>query len=96
MFGLGSREAAVAAITGHSPVRGLPFDRTASLEDLVDLAHQEGDDVDGISITIMDDAVDISTNCECAVAAGAFSQRLSSLAIAHGHHISVAVRTVGL
>ena len=41
MFGLGARDAAVAAILGDQPVRGLPRDETTSIDTIIDLGLRD-------------------------------------------------------
>jgi len=93
MFGLGAREAAVAAIIGDQPVRGLPTDSTMTLEGVVDLA------LSGVSFPRRNVAVDgttvvLSIALDDQLGAGVLAQRLVSLGIAHG--IAVSVRVTSL
>lgn len=93
MFGLGAREAAVAAIIGDRPVRGLPADSTMTLDGVVDLA------LSGVSFPRRNVAVDGSTvvlsiALDDQLGAGVLAQRLVSLGIAHG--IAVAVQVTSL
>lgn len=89
MFGLGAREAAVAAIIGEGPVRGLPPDDTTETDDIIRLALR------GLAFSRSDLTVDgrtvvVSADSDGQVAAGVIAQRLVSLGIAHG--VSLALR----
>lgn len=90
MFGLGAREAAVAAIVGDSPVRGLPRDGSVTIDDLVALA------LSGLGATpavaVDDGEVSISPHATDPLVAGIVAQRLVSLGVAHG--LPVRVRPV--
>jgi coenzyme F420-0:L-glutamate ligase/coenzyme F420-1:gamma-L-glutamate ligase len=90
MFGLGSREAAVAAIVGDRPVRGLPADSTP-LDDIIDLALL-GTGFARSDLTVAGSAVAVSAAQDDQVSAGMLAQRLVSLGIAHG--VTIAVRVV--
>lgn len=90
MFGLGAREAAVAAILGDAPVRGLPVDPHLELESLVDLAI-EGLDLERGCVRVEDGTVVIATATEGRVPAGMLAQRLVSLGVAHGRRVDVRV-----
>jgi coenzyme F420-0:L-glutamate ligase/coenzyme F420-1:gamma-L-glutamate ligase len=93
MFGLGAREAAVAAIIGDQPVRGLPADPGMTLEGIVDLA------LTGLSFPRRQVAVDggtvvVSISLDDQLSAGVLAQRLVSLGIAHGTSVSVRVTSL--
>jgi len=93
LFGLGAREAAIAAIIGDGPVRGLPADASTTIEDVVDLA------LDGVSFPRRHVAVDgttvvLSIALDDQLGAGVLAQRLVSLGIAHG--IALGVRVTSL
>lgn len=92
MFGLGAREAAVAAIVGSSPVRGLPRDESVSTDDLVDLALR-GLSFARTKVAVQGEAVVITATPNCAVSAGVLAQRLVSLGVAHGIGLAVRVRS---
>nr|MCW2728134.1 F420-dependent oxidoreductase [Aeromicrobium sp.] len=93
MFGLGAREAAVAAILGDGPVRGLPTDPTATVDGIVDLAlaglgfprHQVA--VDGSTVVV-------SVGLDDQLSAGVLAQRLVSLGIAHGTPVTVQITSL--
>lgn len=88
MFGLGAREAAVAAILGTHPLRGLPHDPSMTLDRLIDLA------LTGLSSPRSDLTVDGATvvvSSSDSHAAGVLTQRLVSLAVAHGMTIDVRI-----
>lgn len=89
MFGLGAREAAVAAILGSRPVRGLPLDPAMTCEGLVDLALT-GLSVPRSDLTVDGDVVVIATSDPRD--AGVLAQRLTSLAVAHGMTIDLRTR----
>ena len=87
LFGLGSREAVVEAVTGGQPVpRGFP-DTDASAKDLVELAAVP----DGLRVTVDGTSVQIHPDTANIVAAGELRQRLLILARAHGLDLSVEV-----
>ena len=93
MFGLGAREAAVAAIVGDLPVRGLPTDASMTIEGVVDLA------LSGVSfprgnVAVDGDTIVLSIALDDQLGAGVLAQRLVSLGIAHG--IAVSVRVTSL
>ncbi len=90
MFGLGAREAAVAATIGDGPTRGLPLDTAMTIETLVDLALTGLNHPRSWLTTVGDSHVTIDRADP--YAAGVLAQRLVSLGIAHG--IAVSVRTV--
>ena len=90
MFGLGAREAAVAAITGDRPVRGLPHDAGTAIADIVDLALR-GVTFPRTDLTIEGSTVALSVQSDNEVGAGVLAQRLVSLGIAHGIVIGVRV-----
>ncbi|MET0821339.1 MAG: coenzyme F420-0:L-glutamate ligase [Aeromicrobium sp.] len=93
MFGLGAREAAVAAILGDGPVRGLPVDPGADIDDIIalalrDLTFARSDlHVAGSTVVVAAD------HANRLVEAGVLSQRLTSLAVAHGILIDVRVES---
>ena len=87
LFGLGSREAVVEAVTGRQPVpRGFPL-TDASAHDLVKLAAVP----DGLRLTFDAASVQIHADARDVVAAGELRQRLLTLARAHGLELSVEV-----
>ncbi len=87
LFGLGSREAVVEAVTGGQSVpRGFP-DTDASAKDLVALAAVP----DGLQMTLDGTSVQIHPDATNLVAAGELRQRLLILARAHGLDLSVEV-----
>lgn len=93
MFGLGAREAAVAAAIGERPVRGLPSDEHTTLEEIVTLALR------GLQVARSDVAIDgttvvVSIRAGSEVGGGVLVQRLVSLGIAHGVAIGVRLVTV--
>lgn len=93
MFGLGAKEAAVAATVGDRPVRGLPLDDAMTLDGIVDLA------LSGVSfprrnVAVDDSTVVLSIALDDQLGAGVLAQRLVSLGIAHG--IAVSVRVTAL
>lgn len=90
MFGLGAREAAVAATLGDQPVRGLPRDDSTTVEDLVDLALS-GLDLDRSAVTTRGDTVVVSAPPGSEFTAGVLTQRIVSLGIAHGISLQVEV-----
>lgn len=87
MFGLGAREAAVAAIIGTGPVRGLPLDDSMTIDRLIDLALTDLPfspsllEVEGTSIVV-------NVPADEQGAAGVLVQRLVSLGVAHGMQIA--------
>jgi coenzyme F420-0:L-glutamate ligase/coenzyme F420-1:gamma-L-glutamate ligase len=87
LFGLGSREAVVAALSGNvlAP-RGFP-ETDAGVPDLLELAGVP----DGLHVTVDGTSVRISAEAQYLVAAGALRQRLLALARAHGLELSVEV-----
>ncbi len=89
MFGLGAREAAVSAILGGDPVRGLPTDDAMTLDGVVTLALQ-GLGFSESNVTVDDGTVVLTVDEDEQVGAGVLAQRLVSLGVAHG--IRVAVR----
>jgi coenzyme F420-0:L-glutamate ligase/coenzyme F420-1:gamma-L-glutamate ligase len=93
MFGLGSREAAVAAIVGDQPVRGLPADSTP-LDDIIDLALRDMS-FPRSNLSVEGTAVVISVEQDDQVTAGMLAQRLVSLGLAHGIAITVRAVTPG-
>lgn len=90
MFGLGAREAAVAAIIGGQPVRGLPADPDVALDDILELALR-GLTFPRSDLTIEGSTVVMSIQPDGAVSAGVLAQRLVSLGIAHGIQIGVRI-----
>jgi coenzyme F420-0:L-glutamate ligase/coenzyme F420-1:gamma-L-glutamate ligase len=87
LFGLGSREAVVAAMTGSTTaLRGFPGS-DASLHDLLELAEVP----DGLTATLDGTTCQISTDPQGLVAAGELRQRLLALARAHGIELTVEV-----
>lgn len=89
LFGLGSREAVIAAVTGDSDVpRGFP-DSDLSVPELLELAAVP----DGLAVTIDGTTIQIAADGPDLVAAGELRQRLLTLARAHGLVLSVVVST---
>ena len=87
LFGLGSREAVVAAVSGSPSVpRGFPESDT-TVQDLIELA----DVPNGMTVTFEGTSGQISADSEGLVAAGELRQRLLALARAHGLEITVDV-----
>jgi coenzyme F420-0:L-glutamate ligase/coenzyme F420-1:gamma-L-glutamate ligase len=86
LFGLGSREAVVAALSRESSPRGFP-ESDASLQDLVEMAGVP----DGLSLTFDGSSAEIRSGRQELVAAGELRQRLLALARAHGLEITVDV-----
>ncbi|MRK02837.1 coenzyme F420-0:L-glutamate ligase [Aeromicrobium sp. S22] len=93
MFGLGAREAAVAAVIGDQPVRGLPVDPTMTLDDIVDLALS-GLDFPRRHVSVDGSTVVLSIGLDDQLGAGVLAQRLVSLGIAHGTAIGVRVTSL--
>jgi coenzyme F420-0:L-glutamate ligase/coenzyme F420-1:gamma-L-glutamate ligase len=92
MFGLGAREAAVAAIIGDRPVRGLPAPDTITTEEIIDLALT-GLAFPRSDLTTEGRTVVVTVEPDGEVSAGVLAQRLVSLGIAHGIQIGVQVRS---
>lgn len=90
MFGLGAREAAVAAVVGDRPVRGLPADDTVTIDAVVDLALR-GLTFPRSDLTIEGSTVVMAIDADGQVSAGVLAQRLVSLGIAHGIQIGVRI-----
>ena len=87
LFGLGSRDAVVEAVTGgQTAPRGFPH-ADASARDLVLLAAVP----DGLRLTLDGTSVRIHPNAPDLVAAGELRQRLLTLARAHGLALTVEV-----
>jgi len=87
MFGLGSRDAVIAAVTGDTAVlRGFPAS-DAGAQDLVALATVP----DGLTVTVAGSAVHVTADPQHLVAAGELRQRLLALARAHGLAVTVDV-----
>jgi len=84
MFGLGAREAVLAAVSGQQ-VRGF----TASGDEDIDLVVLAG--VGDLRVESADDRITIRPTPEQQVEAGMLKQRLLALAVAHSRHISVDV-----
>jgi len=90
LFGLGSREAVVAAVSGGtSPPRGFP-ETDARVPDLLELAVVP----EGLTVTLDGTSVQIHADATDLVAAGELRQRLLTLARAHGLDLSVEVTSV--
>ena len=89
LFGLGSREAVVEAVTGGGG-RGFP-ESDASVEDLLELAEVP----DGVTVTLDGTTYRIEADAANLVAAGELRQRLLALARAHGLEVTVVVSTGG-
>ena len=83
LFGLGAREAVLAALDG-SIVRGFP-----APEDEVDLVELAG--AGGLKVESTDDRFTIHATSDQQIEAGMLKQRLLALAVAHGRAIDVAV-----
>lgn len=90
MFGLGAREAAVAAILGDGPVRGLPLATDITTEQLVDLALT-GLPLASSEIEVRGDEVSVGHVGRHRLEAGIFVQRLRSLSVAYGMRTEVHV-----
>jgi len=87
LFGLGSREAVVAAVTGgESALRGFP-ESDATPQDLLALAVVP----DGLTVTIDRASCQIRADAGNLVEAGELRQRLLALARAHGLELTVQV-----
>lgn len=86
LFGLGSREAVVAALAAHASPRGFP-ETEATAQELVDLAGVPDD----VEVTVDGSACRISA--ADLVAAGEVKQRLLALARAHGVELTVDATT---
>jgi coenzyme F420-0:L-glutamate ligase/coenzyme F420-1:gamma-L-glutamate ligase len=87
LFGLGSREAAVEAVTGGSALpRGFPETGT-TVQELVELAVVPGE----LRLTIDGTSLQIEAATSNLVVAGELRQRLMALARAHGLDLSVEV-----
>lgn len=93
MFGLGAREAAVAAVIGDRPVRGLPADPGMTPDGIVDLALT-GLGFPRRQVAVDDGTIVVSVGEDDHIGAGVLAQRLVSLGIAHG--ITVGVRITAL
>ncbi|WP_229052073.1 coenzyme F420-0:L-glutamate ligase [Aeromicrobium sp. Leaf350] len=88
LFGLGSRDAVVAALAdGGDVVRGFPA-TDASIADLVAMA----DVPDGVAVVVDGDAVTLVAGARQAVETGMLAQRLVSLATAHARPLQIGVR----
>jgi coenzyme F420-0:L-glutamate ligase/coenzyme F420-1:gamma-L-glutamate ligase len=92
MFGLGARDAVVAAVTSPHPVRGLPA-QGVGLDEIIALATS-GHEIPGISVTVSNGGIVIEADQDAAtlVEAGALRQRLASLGIAYGSALAVTLR----
>lgn len=87
LFGLGSREAVVVAVSGdETSPRGFP-ETDASVQDLLELAGVP----EGMTVTVDRTSCQIAAASEGLVAAGELRQRLLALARAHGLEITVDV-----
>ena len=86
LFGLGSREAVVAAVSGETSPRGFP-ETDASVQDLLELAVVP----EGLTVTADRTSCQISASPHDLVAAGELRQRLLALARAHGVELTVEV-----
>ena len=87
MFGLGSREAVIAALSSDSTApRGFP-ESDASVHDLLELA----DVPDGVTVTLDGTECRIEADASALVAAGELRQRFLALARAHGLELTVDV-----
>ncbi|MCD9196724.1 coenzyme F420-0:L-glutamate ligase [Aeromicrobium wangtongii] len=90
MFGLGAREAAVAAIIGDEPVPGLPADPGMSLQGIVDLA-MSGLSFPRRQVAVDDGTIVVSVGEDDHIGAGVLAQRLVSIGIAHGTTVGVRI-----
>ncbi|MCL3817693.1 coenzyme F420-0:L-glutamate ligase [Aeromicrobium wangtongii] len=90
MFGLGAREAAVAAIIGDQPVRGLPEDPGMTLQGIVDLA-MSGLSFPRRQVAVDDGTIVVSVGEDDHIGAGVLAQRLVSIGIAHGTTVGVRI-----
>jgi len=86
LFGLGAREAVVAAVSGAQTPRGFP-ETDATAQDLLELAAVP----DGLTVTVDQTSCQISADTATLVAAGELRQRLLALARAHGVELTVEV-----
>ena len=86
LFGLGSREAVVAAVSGEASPRGFP-ESDAGVQNLIELA----DVPNGMRVTFAGTSGQISADSDGLIAAGELRQRLLALARAHGLEITVDV-----
>ncbi len=86
LFGLGSRDAVVAAVSGEAVPRGFP-ETDASVPDLLELATVP----DGLTVTVDGTSCQISADSASLVAAGELRQRLLALARAHRVELTVEV-----
>jgi coenzyme F420-0:L-glutamate ligase / coenzyme F420-1:gamma-L-glutamate ligase len=87
LFGLGAREAVVAALAGGvTALRGFP-ETNASVQDVVELAVVP----DSLRVTVDQASCQITADSEGLVAAGELRQRLLALARAHGVELTVEV-----
>jgi coenzyme F420-0:L-glutamate ligase / coenzyme F420-1:gamma-L-glutamate ligase len=87
LFGLGSREAVVAAITGaETTQRGFP-ESDATAADVLNLAEVP----DGVTVTLDGTIYRIEADAASLIAAGELRQRLLALARAHGLEVTVEV-----
>lgn len=87
LFGLGAREAVVAALrAGGGPVRGFGSPAGAP-QDLIPLAAQP----DGVEVAVDDGHVRVLAPAASLAAAGAFGQRLTALATAYGLALDVEI-----
>ncbi len=90
LFGLGAREAAVAAILGNQPVRGLPADDRTTVDDIIDLALG-GLDFHRSDVTVEGSTIVVSIDADRQVNAGVLAQRLVSLGVAHALPVNVRI-----
>ena len=90
MFGLGAREAAIAAILGDQPVRGLPPDESVTIDTIIDLGLR-GLAFERSDVTVQSGTVVLSVPKGSEVSAGVLAQRLVSLGIAHGMSVGVTI-----
>lgn len=86
LFGLGSREAVLAATSGVGTARGFPHDPGVTAAQIVGLARPGL-----LEVRIEGDVVVIASANAHAVEAGALRQRIASLAVAHGLALTVSV-----
>ena len=92
MFGLGTREAAIAAILGDRPVRGLSHDESATIDTIIDLGLR-GLTFERSDVTVQEGTVVLSVPTGSEVSAGVLAQRLVSLGIAHGMSVVVSIQS---
>lgn len=92
MFGLGAREAAIAAILGDQPVRGLSHDESVTIDTIIGLGLH-GLTFERSDVTIQSGTAILSVPTGSEVSAGVLAQRLVSLGIAHGMSVGVSIQS---